>query len=66
VKKIEIGLYKTSEVADMFGVTRQAVIYWIKNGWLKAIRFGKSYRIKEEDLREFIEKGTVGTVKVKE
>jgi len=46
--------YKTGEIASMLGVTRQAVITWIKRGQLKAFKVGKSYRVLKEDLEEFL------------
>ena len=50
-------LYKTTEVAEMLDVSPSTVRYWIKKGWLKAIRVGKHFKIKEEDLNEFINRG---------
>jgi excisionase family DNA binding protein len=46
--------YKTGEIADMLGVSRQTVINWIKKGWLKAFKVGKSYRITKEDFEDFL------------
>jgi excisionase family DNA binding protein len=52
--------YKTGEIADMLGVTRQAVITWIKKGWLKAFKVGKSYRVTKEDLEDFLRRANNG------
>jgi len=46
--------YKTGEVAKMLGVSRQAVLDWIKKGQLRAFKVGRSYRIPKADLEEFL------------
>jgi len=51
-------LYRTGEVAALIGVTRQTVLSWIKKGWIRAVRFGKHYRIRGSDLRRFLDEGT--------
>lgn len=49
--------YKISEVAEMFGVSPQAVTKWIKNGKIKAIKNeGMATRISKEEI-EKITKG---------
>ena len=46
---------KPSDVAKRLGVSRQAVYKWIKEGRLKAVRFGigKAVRIPRAALEEF-------------
>ena len=51
-------LYRTGEVAKLTGVTRQAVLNWIKQGWVRAIRIGRYYRIRGSDLKRFLNEGT--------
>lgn len=43
-------MYKVSEVAKIFNVSRQTVLYWIKNGTIKAVKPLKDYRISEEEV----------------
>lgn len=50
-------LYDLEEVGGVLKVTRQCLYNYIKAGKLKAMKYGKSWRVKEHDLKEFIEKG---------
>lgn len=43
-------MYKVSEVAKIFNVSRQTVLYWIKNGTIKAVKPLKDYRISEDEV----------------
>ena len=54
----ESRLYRTGEIAKLVGVTRQAVLNWIKQGWVGAIRVGRHYRIKGSELKRFLDEGT--------
>lgn len=47
-------LYSSREVAEYLKVTPETVWNWIKAGRLKASKVGRSYKIREVDLREFI------------
>ena len=42
----------TVEVAKILKVNLITVRRWIKLGWLPAIRFGREFRVKEEDLEK--------------
>jgi len=42
------------ETAEKLKVSEQTVLRWLREGKLKGIRAGKLWRIKEEDLQEFI------------
>lgn len=42
--------YTVKQVADIFGFTRQTVLYWIKSGKIKAIKPNKDFRISEEEI----------------
>ncbi len=46
-------VYTCEEVAEMYRVKISTVWGWIRDGKLKAIKVGKSYRIKQEHLDEF-------------
>lgn len=51
-----MSLLKTKEVARRLGVTSRTVSKWIRDGELKAIKLnGRVWRVREEDLDEFIE-----------
>ena len=42
----------TDEVAKILKVNQITVRRWIKLGWLPAIRFGREFRVREEDLEK--------------
>jgi excisionase family DNA binding protein len=42
------------EVADLLRVSSMTVYRLIKGGELRAVRVGKSYRVREDDLDTFI------------
>lgn len=57
-------LYTCDEVAKRFSVQTRTVWDWIRANKLIAIRIGREYRIKEEDLRAFEdERRTVSVTK---
>lgn len=43
-----------SEVADVLRVRRETVYLWIKSGELAAIHLGRTVRISDADLADFI------------
>jgi len=45
--------YSIEEVATMLKVTYLTVYRWIRSGKLRAIKAGKQYRIKKEELDYF-------------
>lgn len=45
--------YSCDEVAEMYGVKRFTILEWIRNGKLTAVRAGKNYRIRPEDIAAF-------------
>jgi excisionase family DNA binding protein len=47
-------LLNVKEVSDYLGVTKITLYSWIKEGKLVAFKFGRSFRIKEKDLENFI------------
>jgi excisionase family DNA binding protein len=53
--KPDIPRYLTvEEVADQFRVSRMTVYRMAKSGELPAVRFGRSYRISEQELNAYI------------
>lgn len=54
----EIKVYTLGEVVDILKVTRRTVYNYISSGNLKAAKIGKYWRVREEDLKEFTERGT--------
>ena len=42
----------TQEIASLLKVNEITVRRWILRGWLPAIRFGKVFRIKKENLEK--------------
>ena len=43
----------TQEIASLLKVNEITVRRWILRGWLPAIRFGKVFRIKKENLEKY-------------
>lgn len=50
-------LYTVKEVRDILKVTQRTLYNYIKNGDLKAVKVGKYWRIRESDLKEFLDNG---------
>lgn len=50
-------LYTLQEVADVLRVTRQTIYNYVTKKRLRATKFGKEYRVLEEDLQDFIRNG---------
>lgn len=49
-------LYACEDVAERYGVRIETVWDWIRNKKLTAMKIGKSYKIREEDLKSFEER----------
>jgi excisionase family DNA binding protein len=52
--------YTPRDIAERVEVTQGAVVSWINNGYLKATKVGGRWRLKEEDVVDFIERSTNG------
>lgn len=48
-----VRFYTCEEVAEMYRIKVSTVWTWVREGKLKAVRIGKSYRIEKEALAEF-------------
>ena len=54
----DIKVYTTDEALEVLKVTRRTFYRYIKAGQIKAIRMGREYRITEDALKDFLERGT--------
>lgn len=54
-------LLTVAEVATVMRVSRMTVYRLIRRGQLKAIRVGRNYRVREEDLSTYLESSAVST-----
>ena len=48
------GFLTVNEVADQLRMSNMTVYRIIDNGQLPALRFGRSFRIRQSDLRDYI------------
>lgn len=55
-KNKEIKFLTVPEVSEKLRVHWQSTLSYIKGGQLKAYKIGKGYKIKEQDLLDFIDK----------
>lgn len=53
-------LYTTQEIAEMLGVDRRTIYRYLVANKLKAVKFGRQWRVREADLRTFVQYGTEG------
>lgn len=51
----DLTFYTIQETADILKVTYRTIQNYIYSGKLKAVKLGKSYRISEASLREFMQ-----------
>lgn len=52
-------LLTVAEVATVMRVSRMTVYRLIRRGQLKAIRVGRNYRVRQDDLNAYFESGSV-------
>lgn len=50
-------IYTLHEIEEILGVTQRTLYRWIDAGSLKAFKAGRTWRVSEEALQEFIEQG---------
>lgn len=53
----EIKVYTLDEIAEIMKVTRRTVYSYVKSGKLHAVKFGKYWKVTEENFREFLNTG---------
>jgi excisionase family DNA binding protein len=54
----ELKVYTLEEIAELLHITRRTLYTYVKEGKLKAVKFGKYWRVTEKNLEEFLNKGT--------
>lgn len=54
-------LYTVAEVAAMMRVSKMTVYRLVQSGTIQSIRFGRSYRVPRNAVREYLESTTPGT-----
>lgn len=47
--------FTLGEIAKMLKLNQQTLRRYVREGKLKAARFGREYRVREDDLNEFYE-----------
>ena len=52
-----IKVYTLEELAEILHVTRRTLYTYIKEGKLKAVKMGKYWRVREDQLRDFLSGG---------
>jgi len=53
---VEENYYTLKDIAERLQVSYRTVYRWVRAGKLPAYKFGTEWRVKESDLREFIER----------
>jgi excisionase family DNA binding protein len=46
--------YTTHEIAELLKVSEATVRHWIHEGELRAVRFGREFRVAAKDLEAFV------------
>lgn len=49
-------IYTTKELAEMFQCDSQTIRRYVKDGKLKALKFGRDYKFTQEQLEQFMER----------
>ena len=55
---MNLKLYTPEEMANLFAVKSKTIREWLKKGQLKGTKIGKQWRVKEQDLEEFLNHST--------
>lgn len=51
---IDERLWTIAQVADYLAMSKDTIMDWIKSGRLKASRIGRFWRIRPQDLEDFV------------
>lgn len=57
MSKIE-KVYTLEEISDLIKITRRTLYDYVKTGKLKAVKIGRTWRVTEKQLEEFLSTGT--------
>lgn len=52
-----LKVYTLEELVEILHVTRRTLYTYIKEGNLKAVKMGKYWRVREDQLRDFLSTG---------
>lgn len=52
-------LLTVADVASVMRISRMTVYRLIRRGQLRAVRVGRNYRVREEDLKAYLDSSTV-------
>lgn len=50
----ELEVYTLKELEEKLGISYRTLLKYIKEGRLKAVRIGRSWRVSEENLKAFL------------
>jgi excisionase family DNA binding protein len=59
---MNIELLKPKEVAERLGISRSQAYVLIRDGLIPNLRFGRCFRVRPEDLEEFIELNNISGI----
>ena len=54
----ELKLYTIDEVTEILKISQRTLYVYIKNKSLKAVKVGKDWRVRKNDLQDLIDHGT--------
>jgi excisionase family DNA binding protein len=59
----KIKFIKPRDIAKLLKLNTVTIYEYIREGRLRAVKFGRNYRIEEKDLEKFIQQNVVKTIK---
>jgi excisionase family DNA binding protein len=57
-------LYTPEQAAEILAVTPRAILEWLRRGKLKGLKLGRLWRIREGDLKAFIDQAGNSMTKI--
>lgn len=54
----DIKIYTVPELKELLHVSQRTIYNYITMGQLKAVKLGREWRVTEEALKDFLERGT--------
>lgn len=49
-------VYTPEQVAEMLSITERTILIWLRAGKMRGVKVGRLWRIREQDLEEFLNK----------